>query len=134
MAPDSEHEKAQKMGCILPFTQNPFSPCPSYISKEVTTKWLKSGDLEFVWGLTCVSCARVEQRVCVGDKLQLSVQVEQDAARQGHVHLAVTFDFHAVYLRCHIQRSQRGSDVYLQRDGEKSQWDKRTADICIVSM
>lgn len=71
----------------------------------------------------------MKQRVCVGDELQLSVQAEQEAAGQGHVHLAVTFDFHPVYLRCHIQRSQRGSDVYLQRDGEKRQWDERTADI-----
>lgn len=57
----------------------------------------------------------MEQRVCVGDKLQLSVQVWQEAARQRHVHLAVTFDFHHVYLRCNIQRPQRGTDVYLQR-------------------
>lgn len=26
------------MGCILQFTQKPFSPCPPYISKEVITK------------------------------------------------------------------------------------------------
>lgn len=74
-------------------------------------------------GLTCVHCAGVEQCVCVGDKLQLSVQVQQDAAGQRHVHLTVTFDFHSIYLCCHIQRSQRGSDVYLQQDvQEKVRW------------
>lgn len=85
--------------------------------------FLKSPEIR--WDtLTCVCGARVEQCVCVGDKLQLSVQVRQEAAWQSHVHLAVTFDFHPICLRCHIQRSQRGSDIYLQREGEKSRSDK----------
>ena len=75
--------------------------------------------LILVWGLTCVRCAGVKQRVCVGDKLQLSVQVRQEAAGQSHVHLAITFNSHPVYLCCHVQWPQRGSDVYLQWDGKK---------------
>lgn len=73
----------------------------------------------FVRGLTCVCSAGVKQCVCVGDKLQLSVQVRQEATRQNHVHLTITFDFHPVYVCCHIQRSQRGSDVYLQQERNK---------------
>lgn len=77
-------------------------------------------DPEMRWAsLTCVYSTRVEKRVCVGDKLQLSVQVWQKAARQSHVHLAVTFDFHPIHLCCHVHRSQRGTDIYLQQDGEK---------------
>lgn len=63
--------------------------------------------------LTCVRRAGVEQRVGVGDKLQLAVQVGQQAAGQTHVHLTVTFDSHPVHLRCHVQRPQSSSDVYL---------------------
>lgn len=72
-------------------------------------------------GLTCVRRARVEQCVCVGDELQLSVQVGQDAAGQSHVHLTVTFDLHAVDLSCHVQRPQSRTDVHLQQATEKQE-------------
>lgn len=64
-------------------------------------------------GLTRVGGAGVEQRVRVGDELQLSVQVGQQAAGHSHVHLAVTFDFHPVHLGRDVQGSQRGADVDL---------------------
>lgn len=73
-------------------------------------------------GLTRVGGAGVEQCVGVGDKLQLSVQVSEQAAGQRHVHLAVAFDLHAVHLGRHVQGSQRGADVDLQRvAGQRSQ-------------
>lgn len=72
--------------------------------------------------LTCVCRAGVEQSVCVGDKLQLSVQVRQQDARQGHAHCAITFDFHPVHLCRHVQRSQCGSEVYLRHGGYKSRF------------
>lgn len=59
----------------------------------------------FAWGLTCVCSAGVKQGVGVGDKLQLSIQVQQDTAWQSHVHLAITFDFYCVNICCHIQSS-----------------------------
>lgn len=64
--------------------------------------------------LTHVCGAWVEQRVCVGDKLQLSVEVGQQAARHSHVHLAIAFDFHPIHLRRHVQGSECGGDIYLQ--------------------
>lgn len=74
--------------------------------------------------LTCVCSAGVKQCVCVGDKLQLSVQVRQEATRHSHVHLTIPFDFHPVYVCSHIQRSQGGSDVYLQQ--ERNTGDEKT--------
>lgn len=59
----------------------------------------------------------MEQRVRVGDELQLAVQVRQAAARQGHAHFTVAFDLHAVHLRRHVQRPQGGGDVYLWKRG-----------------
>lgn len=57
----------------------------------------------------------MEQRVGVGDKLQLSVQVGQQAAGHSHVHLTVAFDFHPSHLGRHVQGSQSGTDVDLQQ-------------------
>lgn len=64
-------------------------------------------------GLTRVRCARVEQRVRVGDELQLPVQVLQAGARKAHAHFAVASHLHAVHVRGHVQRAQSGGDVYL---------------------
>lgn len=69
--------------------------------------------------LTCVRRAGVEQRVGVCDKLQLSVQGGQEAAPQSHVHLSIASDLHPVHLGRHVQRPQRGSEVYLWRRGQR---------------
>lgn len=56
----------------------------------------------------------MEQRVGVGDKLQLSVQVGQARAGKGHARLPVASHLHAVHVRGHVQRPQSGGDVDLR--------------------
>lgn len=63
--------------------------------------------------LTRVGCARVEQRVGVGDELQLAVEAGQAGAGKAHAHLAVASHRHAVHVRGHVQRPQGGGEVYL---------------------
>lgn len=65
-------------------------------------------------GLTRVRCARVEQRVRVGDELQLSVQVRQAGAGKGHEHLTVAPHLHAIHVGGHVERPQSGGDGHLQ--------------------
>lgn len=56
---------------------------------------------------TCVSCAWVEKRVSICDKLELSIQTRQKAAVQCHVHLAITPDLYPLHFCCHIKRAKR---------------------------
>lgn len=65
-------------------------------------------------GLTHVRRARVEERVRVGDELQLSVQVGQAGTGKGHAHLTVASHLHAVHVCGHVQRPQSGGDVHLR--------------------
>lgn len=65
-------------------------------------------------GLTHVRRARVEECVCVGDELQLSVQVGQAGTGKGHAHLTVASHLHSIHVRGHVQRPQSGGDVHLQ--------------------
>lgn len=64
---------------------------------------------------TCVSCAGVEQRVSICDKLELSIQTGQKGAAQGHVRLAITPDLYPLHFCCHIKCAQRCWKVQLQR-------------------